>query len=89
MSGEQMRGIRESLGLSVSEFAEALSLAEPYTNGSLFVRRWESSSGQPSGTATAAIKYLRAIHEAVTHLGQGDATAAQHVLEAALPAFMR
>lgn len=64
-TAEELKGIREELGLSVQEFADAIGLAD-----ARMVRAWEAGTrwGEPYGpspTAKAAIRYLRAIFKAV------------------------
>ena len=61
-AGSKLRVVREELGLSQAEFAEALSLSDPRGNGAQFVRKWETGERPPSGTAIAAIRYLCALH---------------------------
>lgn len=91
---DELRRIREGLGLSQAEFAAALGFGP---NGARTVRQWEQDQGfKPTGLAWAAIRYLFALwrchqnYEEADDVPTGDtAIDMSRLIADALPEVMR
>lgn len=87
-SPAELRQVRESLGMSQPELAEALG----FSDGARTVRAWEAGErdGQafkPSGTALQAFRFLIAIQKVRT--GCKTSRFAYSILSRAVPEFAR
>lgn len=86
---EEIKALREALGVTQSEFGAALNLADPGRT----VRAWESGSRNgrefgPSSTALAAIHYLVALKKAFDVMQFNGATGPYSLIERALPSTL-
>lgn len=85
LSASALKALRENLGLSQAQFATVLG----FKDGGRTVRAWECGHREgytfkPTGTATAAIHYVTALHAAADALGRGCQTEALKILDGAL-----
>lgn len=81
---KDLRAIRESLGLSLSQMAVAVGFE--VKSGERRIRDWEVGNERPTGSALQAIRFLAAIDAARACAFSDDARA---VLLQCLPEFMR
>lgn len=99
IKGAEIVHLRRQLRLSIEQLGAALGFQAHFVQhgaatemkvpGARRIRRWEEGSEQPTGSALAALRYLRAIDRAIGFFEDGEPHRGVEVLRAVLPDFMQ